>query len=89
MNRVSPPTRSGLQNEVLALFRQLLRCAKSKGGEELHRYVAQEFRVRAGNVRKFDFNGIEHAIRHGQKQLKMIKSPGFKGANAFSSGSGV
>ena len=41
--------------------------------------VRQEFRVKASSIAKNDYQAIEHAIRYGIKQKKLIDMPGFKG----------
>jgi hypothetical protein len=43
--------------------------------------VKHEFRTEAASVRKLDFNLIEHKLRHGYKQKKLIEMPGFDAAN--------
>ena len=47
------------------------------------RFVSLEFRSQAKLVEKKDFKGIEHALRHGHKQLKLINMPGFDTAAKY------
>lgn len=61
MNRVSAPiTRSGLQQDVIKLFREMLRCARTKNDPQLTKFVAKEFKARAHSIGKKEFDGIEH-----------------------------
>jgi hypothetical protein len=71
---------SGLQCDVLKLYRDLLRLAKSKGDPSLVSTVSSEFRRRAFDVPRNDFASIEHYLRHGKKMEKLMKMPGFKAA---------
>jgi hypothetical protein len=43
--------------------------------------VKQEFRNKAAEVPRNDFRTIEHLLRHGYKQKKLIDMPGFKAAS--------
>lgn len=43
--------------------------------------VRSEFREKALSVPKTDFRMIEHLIRYGYKQKKLIDMPGFKAAS--------
>ncbi len=87
---------SGLQKEVLGLYRTILREAMKKDqvatiGESQIRlqtlwqdsqtsssFARQEFRKQAGIVKRNDFRTIEHKIRHGYKQVKLLQMPGVK-----------
>lgn len=75
---------SGLQRDVLHLYRDLLRAAKLKGGPSTARFVREEFREKAFNVQKNDFKKIEHLLRYGTKQKKLFEMPGFSGTKFFS-----
>lgn len=86
--------KSGLQKEVLALYRTLLREASKKdrtaasvgatfssllvGPSSSTAHVRDEFRKQASKVSRKDFRTIEHKIRHGYKQIKLIQMPGVK-----------
>jgi succinate dehydrogenase assembly factor 1 len=39
-------------------------------------YACREFRRQAMQVKRNDFKRIEHMIRKGEKQLKLLKMPG-------------
>jgi hypothetical protein len=41
-------------------------------------YVRSEFRRQCEKVDRKDFDRIEHQIRHGYKQVKMLQMPGVK-----------
>lgn len=42
------------------------------------RLVLKEFRIKASSVTKTDFKTIEHLLRFGYKQVKLIQMPGFR-----------
>ncbi len=76
--------RSGLQSDVLALYHQLLRAAAKKDpspDRKFVKFVQREFRHQAGLLARNDFRGIEHALRYGHKQIKLINMPGFDTAS--------
>jgi len=101
--------KSGIQKEVLALYRALLREASKKdkvvatttttnglakaasssidgpsfssllfaendGSSTAH--ARNEFRRQASKISRKDFRAIEYKIRHGYKQIKLLKMPG-------------
>ena len=99
--------KSGIQKEVLALYRTLLREASKKdrmaaatttatsssspttpieasfyslllddSESSSTNHVRYEFRRQASKVSRKDFRGIEHKIRHGYKQIKLLQMPG-------------
>jgi len=97
--------KSGIQKEVLALYRTLLREASKKdrlaaattatssspatqieasfysllldeSDSSSTNHVRYEFRRQASKVSRKDFRGIEHKIRHGYKQIKLLQMPG-------------
>mmetsp|Transcript_11227 Transcript_11227/g.28427 ORF Transcript_11227/g.28427 Transcript_11227/m.28427 type:complete len:97 (-) Transcript_11227:589-879(-) len=86
--------KSGLQKEVLALYRTLLREACKKDRSMLAEtpsrafgllldetttstaHVRSDFRKQASKVSRKDFRTIEHKIRHGYKQIKLLQMPG-------------
>lgn len=89
--------RSGIQREVLTLYRTLLRESIKKdraGGNDTtiatrarellfadHTVTSNarnEFRKQASRVGRKDFRTIEHRIRHGYKQIKLLQMPGLK-----------
>ncbi|EER24737.1 complex 1 protein (LYR family) protein [Coccidioides posadasii C735 delta SOWgp] len=77
---------SGLQRQVLALYRQCLReirkkpvlITKPQGSQaNFKRYARQEFQKNR-DVNRKDFATIEYLLRRGQKQLEMYASPGIR-----------
>ena len=67
---------SGLQLDVLKLYRELMRSAKNKDPTgALGSVVSQKFRENASSVRKTEFKVIEHRLRWGYKQKKMLEMP--------------
>ena len=74
---------SGLQKDVIHLFRALLRTARLKddSSRKLQLFVAQRFREESKSVGKYDFKLIEHQLRWGYKQKKLMESPGFSSAS--------
>ena len=87
---MSPSRLSGLQKEVLQLYRLLLREALAKDRKSQPKrtmnellstqsttsYAREEFRKQSASVRRSDFKIIEYKIRKGRKQLQLIKMPG-------------
>ena len=101
---------SGIQKEVLALYRTLLREATKKdraanttttgttitttdfkqlsftrllfadknnnNASTSTAHARNEFRRQALKGSRKDYNGIEHKIRHGYKQIKLLQMPG-------------
>lgn len=83
-----PVRHSGLQKDVLKLYRDLHRAARKKdplGVNNFTSIVMQEFRVKAASVTKTDFKTIEHLLRYGYKQKKLIEMPGFRTGGVTSS----
>jgi len=73
---------SGLQKQVLTLYRKCLRAALAKPPEvrpKAVEYVRTEFRAGARDVKRSQFRTIEFMIRQGEKQLKMLSRPGAVG----------
>ncbi|TVY58818.1 Succinate dehydrogenase assembly factor [Lachnellula suecica] len=71
---------SGLQREVLALYRTCLRESRKKpANTRLHfeSYARTEFDKSIGLDKK-DFGAIEYLLRKGQRQLEMYSAPGIK-----------
>ena len=73
---------SGLQRDVLHLYRAALRAARRQALDEgsrgaMRAYVRAELERHRG-VAKLDVQLIEHLVRKGHKQLKMLEaSSGF------------
>ena len=90
--------RSGLQREVLSLYRLVLREAKQKDHELLQQssattngtnttlhYAKEEFRRQANQIPRSDFQRIEQQLRQGNKQLQLLRMPGVKVVRGVSS----
>ena len=89
---------SGLQKEVLALYRVVIREALKKDILQLSgdspslprlyefwkdpstssSFAKEEFRKQVSTVKRSDFRTIEYKLRHGYKQVKLLKMPGVK-----------
>ncbi|KAL5223352.1 hypothetical protein ABZP36_028065 [Zizania latifolia] len=77
---------SGIQRQVLALYRGFLRTARLKSPEERHRIesvVSAEFRDNARNVDRKNFVYIEYLLRRGKKQLEQLKDPDITGLSTL------
>lgn len=83
---MSPQRASGLQKEVLGLYRQLLRAARQKDPSKeaggTWALARAQFREDAASVKRSDFQKIEFLLRHGRKQLKYLSMPGFSRAQS-------
>ncbi|GAB2269607.1 hypothetical protein Dimus_004532 [Dionaea muscipula] len=74
----SGPRLSGMQKQVLSLYRGFLRAARSKAPEDrakMESFVSAEFRRKAKLVDHKNFLYIEYLLRRGKKQLDQLKSP--------------
>ncbi|KAA0147557.1 hypothetical protein FNF27_02403 [Cafeteria roenbergensis] len=82
MSRAGSQRLSGLQRDVLALYRECLRAARAKPSADArqagHEYVRAKFREHA-SIRRADFMRIEFLIRQGRKQLDMFGRPDVDG----------
>ncbi|KAJ1274056.1 hypothetical protein BS78_05G034000 [Paspalum vaginatum] len=73
---------SGIQKQVLALYRGFLRTARQKAPEDRRRIesvVSAEFHDNARNVDRRNFVYIEYLLRRGSKQLEQLKNPDMTG----------
>ncbi|KXN81770.1 hypothetical protein AN958_03696 [Leucoagaricus sp. SymC.cos] len=73
--------RSGLQRDVLALYRRALRMVKTKPESTQHKfslYVRYTFHQNASSISPRDVSTIEHLLRKGRRQLEMYEDPGVK-----------
>ncbi|PSS19374.1 Succinate dehydrogenase assembly factor 1A like [Actinidia chinensis var. chinensis] len=78
MGASTGPKLSGMQKQVLSLYRGFLRSARSKSPEERHQIesiVSTEFRRNSKLIDRKNFLYIEYLLRRGKKQLDQIKSP--------------
>ncbi|KAH9841567.1 uncharacterized protein C8Q71DRAFT_737673 [Rhodofomes roseus] len=70
------PRHSGLQKDVLALYRRALRMVHSKPSavrENFDLFVRYTFRTRASSVSPRDVAAIEHLLRHGRRQVEIYE----------------
>ena len=67
---------SGLQREVLSLYRSLLRAGGRKG-KETQNAVKLRFREDSKRLDYKDIKRIEHFVRYGKKQRTLLESPAF------------
>jgi succinate dehydrogenase assembly factor 1 len=68
---------SGLQRDVLALYRRCLRAARTKPVESranFESFARREFE-RHLDMDKKDFGAIEFYLRKGERQLEMYEAP--------------
>ncbi|KAL6646538.1 hypothetical protein ACP70R_018146 [Stipagrostis hirtigluma subsp. patula] len=82
----SRPKLSGIQRQVLALYRGFLRTARQKAPEERRRIesvVSTEFRENARNVDRRNFVYIEYLLRRGKRQLDQLKNPDITGLSTL------
>lgn len=78
MGPSSGPKLSGMQKQVLSLYREFLRAARLKSPEDRKRVesiVSSEFRLNSKSVERKNFLYIEYLLRRGKKQLQQLKSP--------------
>ncbi|KAF1971417.1 complex 1 protein-like protein [Bimuria novae-zelandiae CBS 107.79] len=71
---------TGLQKDVLSLYRQCLRAARRKPAEnrEHFRALARSEFSKYGTVDRKDFNTIEYLLRRGRRQLDMYGEEGVR-----------
>ncbi|XP_010554614.1 PREDICTED: succinate dehydrogenase assembly factor 1, mitochondrial [Tarenaya hassleriana] len=70
------PRLSGMQKQVLSLYRGFLRAARSKSEEdrrEIETIVSAEFRLNSKQIDRKNFQYIEYLVRRGKKQLDQLK----------------
>ena len=83
MSRASRPL-SGLQKDVIHLYRAVLRAARQKppdARKSLEKYAGAEVRKNAVNVDRKDYQMIEYLLRKGTKQLGSLKESTTTGFN--------
>ncbi|KZV70213.1 hypothetical protein PENSPDRAFT_685721 [Peniophora sp. CONT] len=74
----APKRLSGLQREVLALYRKALRMTRAKPPAtrpKFELFVRHAFRTSAASVSPRELTTIEYLIRRGGRQLEMFESP--------------
>lgn len=85
---------SGVQKEVLSLYRKILREAflKDRNQQDFSatfgtvlfskgsttHFAREEFRRQEKTVKRSNFKAVEQMIRKGEKQLKMLRMPGVR-----------
>ena len=69
---------SGLQLEVLSLYRSLLRVSRTKG-EGVRAEVRRRFREVSSTMTTKEIEKIEHFVRYGKKQRALLETPGVTG----------
>eukprot|EP00558_Chaetoceros_sp_UNC1202_P013777 CAMPEP_0197236868 /NCGR_PEP_ID=MMETSP1429-20130617/3853_1 /TAXON_ID=49237 /ORGANISM="Chaetoceros sp., Strain UNC1202" /LENGTH=164 /DNA_ID=CAMNT_0042695749 /DNA_START=30 /DNA_END=524 /DNA_ORIENTATION=+ len=78
---------SGLQKQVLALYRNLLRTSQQKDEQRSFLQLLEDktsttfsiknkFRTKASSMSKRDLDRIEYNIRQGEKYIKMLQMSG-------------
>jgi len=80
----APARLSGLQRQVLSLYRECLRAAaRAAGGaasrEALRARVRRDFRERGARVDRLDIMRIEFLMRQARKQIEAAAAPGVTG----------
>lgn len=82
----SGPKLSGMQKQVLSLYREFLRAARSKPPEDRLRIksiVSAEFRSNSKVIDRKNFLYIEYLLRRGKKQLDQLKDPDTVGLSSL------
>ncbi|XP_061958663.1 succinate dehydrogenase assembly factor 1, mitochondrial-like [Populus nigra] len=77
---------SGMQKQVLSLYRGFLRAACSKPPEDrrqIESFVSAEFRCNSKQVDRKNFIYIEYLLRRGKKQLEQLNSPDTVGLSSM------
>nr|ALN96978.1 Fe/S cluster biogenesis protein LYR family [Populus tomentosa] len=77
---------SGMQKQVLTLYRGFLRAARSKSPEDrqqIESFVSAEFRRNSKQVDRKNFIYIEYLLRRGKKQLEQLSSPDTVGLSSM------
>ncbi|KDP20119.1 hypothetical protein JCGZ_05888 [Jatropha curcas] len=80
------PKLSGMQKQVLSLYRAFLRAARLKSPEDrrqIESIVSSEFRRNSTQVDRKNFLYIEYLLRRGKKQLDQIRSPDTVSLSSF------
>jgi succinate dehydrogenase assembly factor 1 len=82
--RRRPKQLSGLQKRVLSLYRNYLRAIQAKEQlpaaqrQQIVAHVREQF-DEGKTIRRLEIDRIEWLLRSGDKKLKQLKLPGFKG----------
>ncbi|KAI0648055.1 hypothetical protein C8Q79DRAFT_953397 [Trametes meyenii] len=68
--------RSGLQRDVLALYRRALRMVRTKppaAQPKFRLFVRYSFKTQASAISPRDISTIEHLLRRGTRQIEMYE----------------
>lgn len=79
--KVRPQKLSGLQRQVLSLYRLCLRAASEKPAStrpNFVSYIRREFRKNQTSVDKKDFGAVEFLLRMGHRKLETYMEAGVK-----------
>jgi succinate dehydrogenase assembly factor 1 len=79
---MAPRVHSGIQKQVLTLYRTCLRTARrfeEPSRREAAEFIRTEFRDKAKGVDRLDFQRIEHLIRAATKKLKSVSAADVSG----------
>ncbi|KAF2112407.1 complex 1 protein-domain-containing protein [Lophiotrema nucula] len=71
---------TGLQRDVIALYRQCLKAVREKPAdtrENFRAFARSEFHKNQG-VNKKDFGTIEYLLRQGRRKLETYQDPGIR-----------
>ncbi|KAI0822290.1 hypothetical protein BC628DRAFT_1390370 [Trametes gibbosa] len=69
---------SGLQKDVLALYRRALRMANTKplsSQPKFRIFVRYSFKTQAAAISPRNISAIEHLLRRGKRQIEMYEDP--------------
>ncbi|XP_057970919.1 succinate dehydrogenase assembly factor 1, mitochondrial isoform X2 [Malania oleifera] len=86
MGASSGPKLSGMQKQVLSLYRSFLRAARSKSPEDrrqIESIVSAEFHRNSKLIDRKNFLYIEYLLRRGKKQLDQLRSPDMVGLSSL------
>lgn len=69
--------KSGLQKQVLNLYRRLLRTASNQNlptvRESLKQFIRKEFKEKRNEINYKDISSVEHQIRLGERRLEFFR----------------
>ncbi|TFK64621.1 hypothetical protein BDN72DRAFT_846385 [Pluteus cervinus] len=74
-------SKSGLQKEVLALYRRALRITNSKPPQtrsKFRLFVRYTFHMNAANVSPREVGAVEYLLRKGKRQIEAFEDPAVK-----------
>ena len=79
--RLKMARHSKLQKNILAIYKQFLRCSQDKPGTR--DFVKSEFRKNSTAIAKTDVLRVEYLYRRAEKQLKLIQNDSVKDMGVF------